>query len=225
MLQKRLRKSYEMDTTVDKTLLRPPLPRKKRKKYTTETSPKKSKTLGRFPTYWLKHGSKMNQWYMSRRKRATLHGTNNANKIDPDDLGKHKQIHSAIDWESQRKLRMKRISLALPTFPNPSAAKPQIGELWLWIRALVADHGVRKAERFSQAMCDRWGKRNRQCRTRDACQVEQIPKLRQDRTTSLMPSLIFGIWLGRHLEHVILCPHTVLFQPLLLNRNPYMGLT
>jgi hypothetical protein len=50
---------------------------------------------------------------------------------------------------------MKRISLALPTFPNPSAAKPQIGELWLWIRALVADHGVRKAERFSQAMCDR----------------------------------------------------------------------
>jgi hypothetical protein len=89
----------------------------------------------------------------------------------------------------------------------------------------VADHGVRKAERFSQAMCDRWGKRNRQCRTRDACQVEKIPKLRQDRTTSLMPSLIFGLWLGRHLEHVILCPHTVLFQPLLLNRNPYMGLT
>jgi hypothetical protein len=97
MLQKRLRKSYEMDTTVDKTLLRPPSPPQKKKKIHNRNITKKKQNAGAvshlLAQTWLQNEPMINV----TQKRATLHGTNNANKIDPDDLGKHKQIHSAID--------------------------------------------------------------------------------------------------------------------------------
>ena len=103
---------------------------------------------------------------------------------------------------------MKRISLALPTFPNPSAAKPRIGELWLWIRVLVADHG-----------CAKLSVSVRQCVIAEANTIASVERVmlarlkkslswRHDRTTSLMPSLMFGILLLRYLKHVTLSTHS-----------------